>query len=172
MITASGEQRLPKRSRATLIVIDMQPGFEASHSPDTQRAVTREIHIAVRNGWPVVIVECRPESFGGTYPELLADLDRQPASLIGRAFKKHNNGTSEVLDCCLQRHFDLESLRVCGVNTTQCVEETVLGLSACLPSSCIEVVKDACNDWNENNFDRMLRCANVFLRNGDNVEVL
>jgi hypothetical protein len=157
------------RRRATLVVIDMQYGFEASRNPETIEAVKREIAIHINHGWPIVIVECRPGQFCRTYPQIMNMLDMCPTELCTRVEKEHNDGSQQVLRACREMGFSMEQLRVCGVNTTQCVQETVVALSYELPNSCIEVVKDACNDWNENDFSAMLRCANVVIRDGNEV---
>jgi hypothetical protein len=51
----------------------------------------------------------------------------------------------------ISNKLETKNIRVCGVNTTQCVADTVWGVGHC--GFNVSVVKDACADLNENCYD-------------------
>lgn len=134
---------------STLVVVDMQPVFEASRHPDTIIAVTTEILAAKQKKWPIILVEYK--GCGRTHGGFDALLRGYPRK--ARIGKWNDDGSAEVIRTLVRREFPYQTLRVCGVNTDCCVWATVHGLLNRLEKSKVEVVKRACNtlskhhDW-------------------------
>ncbi len=140
---------LVKSSPGTLIVIDMQPGFPLSCS--VRRDVEAEILKAIEGGWAIVIVEFETEAAGDTHASLLKLLD---GYLHHKLVKKtREDGSDVVLEALRRLAYPTQLLRVCGVMTDICVQQTTVGLAMALPATRIEVVKSACTtaiqpyDW-------------------------
>ena len=127
---------------ATLVVVDMQPEFEAANEPNVLVAVAREILEAKRNKWPIVVVEYR----GGFN---LAETHQGLRSLLkgyskkARIGKDDDDGSMEVVRAIRRRKFNEKTLRICGVNTDCCVAATVNGLLGRSQAN-LQIVKDAC----------------------------
>lgn len=136
---------------ATLVVVDMQPEFDAACCPDVIVGVAREIMEAKRKKWPVVFLEYLPkENIGETHYGLLSLL--KGYSRKARIGKTDDDGSYEALRAIRRRKFPEKTLRVCGVNTDCCVASTVLGFLDRTESE-IHVVKDACEWDNHFQFD-------------------
>ena len=136
----------------TLIVVDMQPDFEAAFNPNVVIAVTEQILLAKRNKWAIILLEyagCYNSHQG--YNDLLKGYPKK-----ARISKEDDDGSLEVSQAIRRRKFPFKNLRLCGVNTDACVWETVVGLLNRYEQSRVEVVKSACGweghrqyDWRE-----------------------
>jgi nicotinamidase-related amidase len=143
----------------TLVVVDMQPDFPAATDVRTIAAVARQVKLARENHCAVVFLEVSylsrfdMEEFKPTHRELINLVRGYDRYSI--AEKLYSDGSWAVQDSCKRRDFAVHHLRVCGVNTDVCVQQTVSGLAKSLPNSQIDVVQDACNtstpdlDWNK-----------------------
>jgi nicotinamidase-related amidase len=132
----------------TLVVVDMQPEFDAANVPDVIVGVTKQILEAKKKRWPIVIVEYLPkDDIGETHGGLLSLL--KGYNKKARIGKVDDDGSLEIVRALRRRKFTEKTLRVCGVNTDCCVAATVLGLLDRIEGE-VEVVKDAC-EW-DNNF--------------------
>lgn len=125
----------------TLLIIDMQAHFPASKNGKTIKACTKQIKQAIYNGYPIVFVEFL--KCGQTLrclANLAKDYDRTFTFLKDK--ESGAIGFEHIVE-----HYNLpRNIRVCGVNTDQCVLATVRDLSSgvfCIKN--ISVVKDACN---------------------------
>ncbi|MBK9141208.1 MAG: MaoC family dehydratase [Candidatus Melainabacteria bacterium] len=132
---------------STLVVVDMQPRYQASRS--IVRQVEDEIGHAVDNGWPVIVLQYK--NMGRTHKRLLDALHHRGARYVLRV-KARPDGSHHVAEACLMHGFPTSRFRLCGVNALACVKQTALGLNARFPGSRVEVVKSACNgpgvvDW-------------------------
>ncbi|MGD9679673.1 MAG: MaoC family dehydratase [Candidatus Obscuribacterales bacterium] len=132
---------------STLVLVDMQPRYQASRS--IVRQVEDEIDHAVDNGWPVVVLQYK--NMGRTYKRLLDALYRRGARYVLRV-KARPDGSHQVAEACKIHGFPTSRFRLCGVNALACVRQTALGLHTRFPQSRVEVVKGACNgpgvvDW-------------------------
>lgn len=133
------------KSPYTLVVVDMQPLFRASLRADVQQAVTREVAAAVELGFPVIVLECYPQVNGRTTAPLLAALADYDSLKQIVLEKKSSSGGRQVFEAC--RLFDWpEDFRVCGVNTTDCVFETISDLAIYLRQATFTLVQAACAD--------------------------
>jgi len=141
-----------------LLVVDMQPRFEASTRGWLLRAVAREVRAARSAGAGIVFLEYTRRRGDGGVPlterthrrltDLVADYDDAVT-----VHKGQDDGSAAVLRAAEEwygdgpgsgRHID-GGVRVVGVNTEACVASTVNGLSAALPDLGITVVGGACN---------------------------
>lgn len=73
------------------------------------------------------------------------------------------DGSTQVVTALTQNGFSDNLIRVCGVNTHECVQDTVNGLAAKLPHSSIQVVTGACNCHTTLRWESFHREANVSL---------
>lgn len=134
---------------ATLVVVDMQPGFEAACSFDVLVGVTEQILYAKQQQWPIILLEY--EGCGDTHDALVKLLKNYRHK--ARIKKCDDDGSLEVVRCIQRRKFPYNRLRICGVNADCCVYVTVEGLLCRLESSQIELAKTACGtehgdvDW-------------------------
>jgi len=125
-----------------LVVIDMQPGFRASLNEATIDCVAGEIRAARAANLPIVILEYA--KYPATHERLLQLVEGYENVAIET--KREDDGSEELLEACIGNEYFQNVYRVCGVNTLQCVQSTVLGVADRLEDSRIEVVKSACND--------------------------
>lgn len=137
---------------ATLVVVDMQPVFEASRKPDVVVGVTKQILTAMQNNWPIIFLEFKGS--GQTHPGLLKLTKgyRRKA----RISKTADDGSKEVIQTIRRREFSDENLVVCGVNIDACVWDTVHGLLKKLPAR-VSVVKEACGTMSKFDWRLMMR---------------
>lgn len=124
----------------TLAIVDMQYAFTASRSNTVIRNCQREIIKAKKNKNPIILVEY--SSQGNTIPSLVKLIKGYKRTWI--AVKSGTDGSREVSN--IINHYNLpRNVRVCGVNTDACVQDTVEGLSKSYIISKVDVVRDACN---------------------------
>ena len=124
-----------------LLIIDMQPRFEAANNMPTRMAVLREIAKAKAMNMPVIVVEF--DGSGLSHQEILEAVKDYGRTV--RVLKQQDDGSNEVLRACTVQGWEPISFTVVGVNTDACVARTVNGLLYLRPSVKIEVVKDAVN---------------------------
>lgn len=125
----------------TLVVVDMQPSFEAANKPEVIVGVTKEIITAMACKNPVVFVEyCSPDP--PTHSSLLSLV--KDYELKAKVTKSTDDGSVEVIQALEKNGFYGSHLRVCGVNAEACVMATVNGLLDQMPFAKVEVVPEAC----------------------------
>ena len=138
----------------TLVVVDMQPFYTTDAA--TIKNVAREVSLARERNNHIIFLTVpylsplQEAPFKPTYPEILAEVEGYPSDLWQTAEKIFQDGSRIVFNTCAWKHFPINHLRVCGVNTDLCVLDTVKGLlKANDPAlETIEVVKNACNSNN------------------------
>lgn len=146
----------------TLVVVDMQPDYEASCHPWTITKVKKAITSARHANWGIVIVEFADHC--PTHRCLLKPLLRKTRYDKFTVVEKDiPNGSEPIIAAIQNFEFDDTLIRVCGVNTDQCVQETVSGLARRLERSKIEVITDACNCDTGNRWKSFERLDNVAL---------
>ncbi len=138
-----------------LVIIDMQPYFETAHDEYTLRNCVTEIKKAIRDEIPIIAVEYEDpdgnDILGETLPRLKRHLDKYTRTYY---VKKHqDDGGYEIMNCIEDEGIGFVSkFRVCGVNITACVAETVYTLVNEW-SAEVEIIKKACNgsrSWYKN----------------------
>jgi len=152
-------------SNQTLVVVDMQRYFSAANNRNTILACKREIKEAVKNKDWIIFLQYK--DCGKTYRCLtrLAAGYKKKANLI----KQEDNGALEIAAFALNNKFKCKNFKICGVNTTYCVHDTIVGLRRLFNNVKIKVVADACNDSNElsnfNGFKTLSKFTNVKVLN-------
>ena len=123
-----------------LLIIDTQPIFPASKKIIFK--TLEEIYVANSDGMQIVFLEYWANNFGK---------DQETTSLLLKAainksiIKKYTqDGSKEVVNYFFKLFGYVPELRVCGVNTDQCVFDTVKGISK-KTSNKIAVVSKACH---------------------------
>jgi nicotinamidase-related amidase len=127
----------------TLVVVDMQPGFNAANRERVRQNVRREIKKAVQEGADIVFLEY--VSHGRTFPELLVPVEKIQYKRFKVSPKMSDDGSKEVQQVVANNDFMFGRFRVVGINTDYCVMATTLGIRTRFPNSYIEVVADACD---------------------------
>lgn len=145
----------------TLVVVDVQEEFTATHNQSVITACQDLIHQSIQDHAVIIMLEFI--GCGRTMEPLYNIVDnyynlftlRKP-SCDGSYYIKRLNEAFELQDL----HF-----KICGVNTDACVQDTVLGLSRHYPEAVIEVVEPACNsDVNHHRgLEIMKKCSNVIV---------
>ena len=129
-----------------LVVIDMQPQFDAANDQKTIDNVVTLCHKAIADGAAIFIVEFTPVIYGRTQSPILDVV--QNYERMYRVIKSKDDGGYEIAQCCILHHIDANQTKFlfCGVNYQFCVRSSVAGLvRECNNADQIEVVKAACN---------------------------
>lgn len=131
----------------SLVVVDIQAQFKAATKPHVRLNAIREITLAMERQAGILFLEFN--MFGETLPDVVAPVMQARYKRSITAIKDERDGSVFVRKAVQDRAFYSEWFRVVGVNTDQCVLETVRGIRAWFPQARIEVVADACeSDWN------------------------
>jgi nicotinamidase-related amidase len=146
----------------TLVVVDMQPHFNAANGRRIIKNCKRELNKAMSVHAAIVFVE-----YFGSFPTVkeLTNVTKH-YHRVYTTYKHVDDGSEQVEQLISDWHLAAKKVRVCGVNTDCCVWATVNGLTSRLPRSTIEVVADACDsDYNHAvGLDRMSKMENVVLK--------
>lgn len=133
----------------TLVVVDMQPRFRDAIDEATLDAVERQIKLAIRRNWAIVLLENEPWRNGPTLPQLMKHLqDGQGNWTYKRAFmrvKCTDDGSRQVVEACEDFAYPMQYFRACGVYLDACVEQTVLGILAKVPGASVRCIREAMN---------------------------
>jgi len=131
----------------SLVIIDMQPDFDASYSDDIRGPVLREIAQAIKNDRPILIVEYDYPYYRNIGKKRTRTLWYIQNALRGYhnrhlVLKENDDGSREVV-VKLKELGAGKNVRVFGVNTDCCVAETAENL---VYRGCnVTIVADACN---------------------------
>lgn len=120
----------------------MQPYFKAAKEKWVVAGVINQIRLAKQRSAGIVVVEYK--GCGRTHPKILNAL--KGYQRVVNAKKEQDDGTLAILNAIKRNFFSEDRIRVCGVNTSCCVMDTIEGLSLVFPNSEIQVVADSCND--------------------------
>lgn len=129
----------------TLVVVDMQPCFQASQNQETIDRTKDLIRQAVKDGAPIVFLEYSgyDKEEGSTDSRLRATVEGY--NQVHYKLKHHNDGSRQVKETVDEHGYPTDTIRVCGVNTNYCVRETVLGLKELKIAKKIEVSQKGTN---------------------------
>lgn len=126
----------------SLVIIDMQPIFPASGAKNIQSPILREIRLAKKHNYPIVVVEYR---FLKNYSRTRKYITKE----LGKKFilvEKDRDDGSGALAPVLKGITKSKNVRLVGVNTHGCVKDTAEGLQ--WHGYNVKVVGDACNaEW-------------------------
>lgn len=125
-----------------LVVVDMQEGFEATKHGGVLDAVVALVTEAVRANTPIILL--RYAGHGPIYARIRQEVEGY--ALVAEAVKRRMNGADLVAAICRQEGWDGSVIKLCGVNTFECVASTAENLVIELPDSIVEVQPKACND--------------------------
>lgn len=125
-----------------LVVTDMQTGFEATKHDGVLDAVVALVAEAVEANVPVILL--RMAGHGPIHDRILKLVDGY--ALCAREVKSKMSGADLVAAICRHNGWDASVIKLCGVNTFECVASTAENLVAELPDSIVEVQPKACND--------------------------
>lgn len=141
----------------TLVLIDLQPCFDASNLKRIRTTVQREIRLAKSRQQPIILVEFdNGYEYFPTHSWLLESI--QHYEHFHHITKKTDNGSAAVIDCIVKNEYSMP-VRICGVNWEACVFETVIGLAK---HGKIEVIKKGCGSWRHRyNWHLFDDCKNV-----------
>jgi Isochorismatase family. len=129
----------------TLLIIDMQAYFKAARSKRVQEEVSKEMRQAIQDNMPIIFLEYI--GCGSSVKKLTKNIEfpnqYYRSYVIG---KNDDDGAREVMVLLKSFRLPKNHIKVCGVNTSACVFETVVSLRHKLKSSKIELLVNACND--------------------------
>lgn len=129
------------RKRA-LCIIDMQPYFTTAQCQRTIKAVCKQVGLAKQYSWPIFLVEhigCGP-----TCTQIRRAIGRY--KLCFRVKKHENDGSNAIVQtAACNTGLSLSLLRICGVNSNACVNDTAKGILSRVPKCNMELVEKACN---------------------------
>ena len=128
----------------TLIIIDMQPGFNAAFNPKLKKPITREIKLCKKHNWPIIIVEYRDAYSGTTLKWITDQIKNYKHSFT--VHKKENDGSGAIIKALSKRGLSIDKARIIGVNTGACVQSTATGLKYNHKIET-EIVADGCYSW-------------------------
>lgn len=130
----------------TLCVIDMQHGFVASRSKGVKTGCSSAIKQAIKDKASIVFVEYK--GFGDTILSLGKLVKTPRYYKFCRVIKDCQDGGEILHEAIMRRRFPKSRIKICGVNTDQCVLSTTRTLAKHLSNSKFEVLDKACNsDW-------------------------
>lgn len=138
----------------TLVVVDMQPDFNAANGARVTKNCLREINQAMKDKAFVIFLE-----YYGSGPTIKTLSDAVKTYSKAHFSTKHDDDGSDNVDVFIRKYKMKHNLiKVCGVNTDCCVRSTVEGLSCLYKRATIDVIADACDsDWNHSNGITMLK---------------
>ena len=136
----------------TLIIIDMQRGFDASSCKRTQNAIIQEIKLAKKNDCGILLVEFHRDFLGKTVNEYGKTLRRLKQHVkeydrydIVKKYERDGSGFIETNLECFNTDFNTKTFRICGINSDECVAATVESLHKIYENSMFEIIVNACN---------------------------
>jgi nicotinamidase-related amidase len=146
----------PGMREPILVIVDMQPEFEASSNAETLSEIRKLISFFKHNYFPIIVLEygnpdiIKPPSYRlycGTTHEQLMSLLLYPQRYCKLVVveKYCNDGSAFVLETCAEREFSQAHFVLCGVNTDACVSATAHGLAVRRRSSKVSVIAAACH---------------------------
>lgn len=131
-------------SKNVLLVIDIQKQFAESFSDKTIKNISAEIQKAISKKDYIIFVEY--DGYEKTDIRLRRLVKGYKNFCTVR--KSDDDGSREIMKVVNSKRLSKRTMRVCGVNTDACVQETVVGLSCLIPSQrkdAIKVVGKACD---------------------------
>lgn len=133
------------QAKSTLVVIDMQPLFEASLSPQLIDSVRQCVTAGRAAQLDIVVLEYNES--GATYPNLLLPLLAPSRYERFQILEKYcDDGSIWVRQACKELGYSNRRFYLCGVNISACVKSTAVGLKREYPEADIAVLVEACGD--------------------------
>lgn len=139
-----------------LVVVDMQPGYGNSMTPEMLETVELLIREAREADSLIVFLEFCDEP---TLPRLKRWVRAYDQFVVEQKFGC--DGSDEVIAACERGLYDTSAFVVCGVETHACVRDTARELASHLPHSQVEVVMEACGQESGNEWHHFPRSHNL-----------
>lgn len=150
------------QDRTILVIIDAQPIFEAAQDQRLLKTISQEISKAIEKRQKIFFVEYslipkrdyRYAWYGKKQYKIptekqLTDICQKVSYSYLTITKDSQDGSKNIIDKLTDIKKPMK-IKICGVNTSLCVFDTVKGLAAGLdPSTKIVVLQDACGDINQ-----------------------
>ncbi len=131
--------------KKTLVIIDMQYGFNNANAQRTINNVIKQINLAKKENNYIIIVEYLPHiNYKATRPEIMMAIGDHAHIKV---YKYLDDGSQPILDACKLHKYPTDLFRICGVNTNACVKQTIKGLFKRNSISKLEIVPAACNGY-------------------------
>ena len=127
----------------TLVIIDVQPVFRAAKSKRIENPILREIKLAKKNKYPIIVVEYRKKGPSWIQSRTCSFVTKELGGNCVYVTKERDDGAS-VIAPALRKITKSKTIRVVGVNTGACVIETVNGMIR--RGYKVQIVADGCND--------------------------
>jgi hypothetical protein len=137
-----------------LVIVDMQPRFEAATYKEVRKEVVAEIKRTKANR--ILLVEYLPcrwniqDKHSCTCKEIVDAILEKFQDGFGmhfRIFKQDDDGSKAIQEV-MSRESSPDVIQLVGVNLSACVAATAEGLAGVYPNSRIEVIEAACgDDW-------------------------
>lgn len=127
-----------------LVVVDMQPRFDASNDERVLQRNERAILEALEADVPIVVLEYK--WYGKTHKRLM-DLIKKGRYVVKK--KDSDDGSFEVNQAICRLKIEPKVLFITGVNANACVESTFQGLAE--TGFVVKVLSGACNCTNFGN---------------------
>jgi nicotinamidase-related amidase len=145
--TRSVRIRASNSEDGTLVVVDLQQFFvNGCLNPYLVANVVREVLMAKRKGWAIVLLECEPWRNGDTITPVARLLSGSSGyTRVQRMSKDSEDGSEQVIEACRASGYSLTNFRVVGVYSDCCVEQTAVSLVEKLEGAFVRVVKRACS---------------------------
>ena len=119
----------------------MQPAFEASREFGLIKPILREVHLAKKNKYPIVVLEYK--TVNPDNQKTLEFITKEVQDYARFVMKYKDNG-ADYVDPVIRSLTRSKKIRVLGVNTGACVKSTVNALT--VKGYTVEIVADACWD--------------------------
>lgn len=133
----------------SLVIIDMQPEFDASFDLRVQHRIIEEIKRTKKEKGDIIVLEYHGS--GDTHEEITQAIGKYPKQ--AKVYKDEDAGGLHLYNVLANKRFPLHNLIVCGVNTEACVKHTVEEYLEYVPNrkdTVVHYLKRGCNtDWNE-----------------------
>ena len=127
--------------KTILCVIDVQPRFMTARK--VIPGAVKQIKLAIKRRSPIIILE-----YGKVNPshdEIYNALNYASPDKCVIEKKFIDDGSHEIINIIRSNEFGFNNIRLCGVNTCACVEDTAIGLKKSGLFNRIELVDDALN---------------------------
>jgi len=147
------------------VMVDMQPRWASAHA--IVGMVEWVIEEAARTKSPVIVLEMKSEPgspHSRTFKRLLDKMQSLGVIYI-TVTKTTPGGQSEIARVLKQTGWDHRVIKYFGVKTHQCVAHTVSRMREMFPHSRHQVLANACNDTNGNEWSRFPGGPNVEIIN-------
>lgn len=139
----------------TLVVVDMQPQFEAARSRRCVENVLAEIAAAKAANAAIIVLEYG--GFGPTNSRITKAVRSYERGYF--AIKHEDNGSLQVFNLC-NTYMLVRQFRVVGVNYGACVKSTAIGLRGF--DYRVEVIRKACRQ--PKYWDDIEDCGSLYTR--------